>query len=61
MTLTPGPWLGLPAVPAVTLYKHDDPALVSLLSLAGSGQWLVTLLGLGQKYKKNKGKSEKFP
>ncbi|KAF3818981.1 hypothetical protein GH733_012398 [Mirounga leonina] len=27
MTLTPGPWLGLPAVPAVTLYKHDDPAL----------------------------------
>lgn len=32
MTLTPGPWLGLPAVPAVTLYKHDDPALVSLLS-----------------------------
>nr|XP_055048520.1 pyridoxal-dependent decarboxylase domain-containing protein 1-like isoform X1 [Misgurnus anguillicaudatus] len=27
MTLTPGPWLGLPAVPAVTLYRHDDPAL----------------------------------
>ncbi|XP_063555837.1 serine/threonine-protein kinase SMG1-like isoform X1 [Gorilla gorilla gorilla] len=27
MTMTPGPWLGLPAVPAVTLYKHDDPAL----------------------------------
>lgn len=29
MTLTPGPWLGLPAVPAVTLYRHEDPALVS--------------------------------
>ncbi|XP_051570257.1 pyridoxal-dependent decarboxylase domain-containing protein 1-like isoform X2 [Myxocyprinus asiaticus] len=27
MTLTPGPWLGLPAVPAVTLYRHEDPAL----------------------------------
>lgn len=29
ITLTPGPWLGLPAVPAVTLYRHEDPALVS--------------------------------
>lgn len=28
MTLTPGPWLGLPAVTAVTLYRHEDPALV---------------------------------
>ncbi|KAG8558271.1 hypothetical protein GDO81_016932 [Engystomops pustulosus] len=27
MTLTLGPWLGLPAVPAVTLYRHEDPAL----------------------------------
>ncbi|KAG9334976.1 hypothetical protein JZ751_006199 [Albula glossodonta] len=32
MTLTLGPWLGLPAVPAVTLYRHEDPALV--ISLA---------------------------
>lgn len=29
MTLTPGPWLGLPAVPAVTLYINEDPALVN--------------------------------
>lgn len=28
MTLTLGPWLGLPAVPAVTLYRHEDPSLV---------------------------------
>lgn len=28
LTLTPGPWLGLPAVPAVTLYRHEDPAMV---------------------------------
>lgn len=28
MTLTPGQWLGLPAVTAVTLYRHEDPALV---------------------------------
>uniref|UniRef100_A0AAQ6AI67 Pyridoxal-dependent decarboxylase domain-containing protein 1 n=1 Tax=Amphiprion ocellaris TaxID=80972 RepID=A0AAQ6AI67_AMPOC len=27
MTLTPGQWLGLPAVTAVTLYRHEDPAL----------------------------------
>lgn len=33
MTLTPGPWLGLPAVPAATLYRHADPALVSVLIL----------------------------
>ncbi|XP_015260213.1 PREDICTED: pyridoxal-dependent decarboxylase domain-containing protein 1 [Cyprinodon variegatus] len=26
MTLTPGRWLGLPAVTAVTLYRHEDPA-----------------------------------
>ncbi|XP_034394702.1 pyridoxal-dependent decarboxylase domain-containing protein 1 isoform X2 [Cyclopterus lumpus] len=28
MTLTPGQWLGLPAVTAVTLYRHEDPAMV---------------------------------
>ncbi|MEQ2187640.1 hypothetical protein GOODEAATRI_006760, partial [Goodea atripinnis] len=28
MTLTPGRWLGLPAVTAVSLYRHEDPALV---------------------------------
>lgn len=28
MTLTLGSWLGLPAVPAVTLYRHEDPSLV---------------------------------
>lgn len=28
MTLTLGCWLGLPAVPAVTLYRHEDPSLV---------------------------------
>uniref|UniRef100_A0A2I3TJC6 PDXDC1/PDXD2 second domain-containing protein n=1 Tax=Pan troglodytes TaxID=9598 RepID=A0A2I3TJC6_PANTR len=33
MTMTPGPWLGLPAVPAVTLYKHDDPALTLVAGL----------------------------
>uniref|UniRef100_A0A8C6XTF4 Pyridoxal-dependent decarboxylase domain-containing protein 1 n=1 Tax=Naja naja TaxID=35670 RepID=A0A8C6XTF4_NAJNA len=27
MTLTLGPWLGLPAVPAVTLYRQEDPSL----------------------------------
>ncbi|NWJ05837.1 PDXD1 protein, partial [Crypturellus undulatus] len=27
MTLTLGSWLGLPAVPAVTLYRHEDPSL----------------------------------
>uniref|UniRef100_A0A3B3Z6G0 Uncharacterized protein n=1 Tax=Periophthalmus magnuspinnatus TaxID=409849 RepID=A0A3B3Z6G0_9GOBI len=27
LTLTPGLWLGLPAVCAVTLYRHEDPAL----------------------------------
>ncbi|XP_057603772.1 pyridoxal-dependent decarboxylase domain-containing protein 1 isoform X2 [Hippopotamus amphibius kiboko] len=36
MTLTPGPWLGLPAVPAVTLYKHDDPALTLVASLTSN-------------------------
>ena len=51
MTLTPGPWLGLPAVPAVTLYKHDDPALVRLLSLGGSGEWLI-IIGSGGKIQK---------
>uniref|UniRef100_A0A8U7NNE0 Pyridoxal-dependent decarboxylase domain-containing protein 1 n=1 Tax=Corvus moneduloides TaxID=1196302 RepID=A0A8U7NNE0_CORMO len=32
MTLTLGSWLGLPAVPAVTLYRHEDPSLVSGLT-----------------------------
>ncbi|KAA0705554.1 Pyridoxal-dependent decarboxylase domain-containing protein 1 [Triplophysa tibetana] len=36
MTLTPGPWLGLPAVPAVTLYRHDDPALSLSAGLTSS-------------------------
>ncbi|XP_030874728.1 pyridoxal-dependent decarboxylase domain-containing protein 1 [Leptonychotes weddellii] len=36
MTLTLGPWLGLPAVPAVTLYKHDDPALTLVAGLTSN-------------------------
>ncbi|XP_006245767.1 pyridoxal-dependent decarboxylase domain-containing protein 1 isoform X2 [Rattus norvegicus] len=36
MTLTPGLWLGLPAVPAVTLYKHDDPALTLIAGLTSN-------------------------
>ncbi|KAG8513481.1 Pyridoxal-dependent decarboxylase domain-containing protein 1 [Galemys pyrenaicus] len=36
MTLTPGPWLGLPAVPAVTLYRHDDPALTLVAGLTSN-------------------------
>ncbi|KAL0993230.1 hypothetical protein UPYG_G00104940 [Umbra pygmaea] len=36
MTLTLGPWLGLPAVPAVTLYRHEDPALTLAAGLASS-------------------------
>ncbi|XP_051987356.1 pyridoxal-dependent decarboxylase domain-containing protein 1-like isoform X2 [Xyrauchen texanus] len=36
MTLTPGPWLGLPAVPAVTLYRHEDPALSLAVGLTSS-------------------------
>lgn len=36
MTLSPGPWLGLPAVPAVTLYKHDDPALTLVAGLTSN-------------------------
>ncbi|XP_021100010.1 pyridoxal-dependent decarboxylase domain-containing protein 1 isoform X3 [Heterocephalus glaber] len=36
MTLTPGSWLGLPAVPAVTLYKHDDPALTLVAGLTSN-------------------------
>ncbi|XP_030664475.1 LOW QUALITY PROTEIN: putative pyridoxal-dependent decarboxylase domain-containing protein 2, partial [Nomascus leucogenys] len=36
MTMTPGPWLGLPAVPAVTLYKHDDPALTLVAGLTSN-------------------------
>ncbi|XP_016297076.1 pyridoxal-dependent decarboxylase domain-containing protein 1 isoform X2 [Sinocyclocheilus anshuiensis] len=36
MTLTPGPWLGLPAVPAVTLYRHEDPALSLAAGLTSS-------------------------
>uniref|UniRef100_A0A8C9T399 Pyridoxal-dependent decarboxylase domain-containing protein 1 n=1 Tax=Scleropages formosus TaxID=113540 RepID=A0A8C9T399_SCLFO len=36
MTLTLGPWLGLPAVPAVTLYRHEDPALALATGLAST-------------------------
>ncbi|XP_041086666.1 pyridoxal-dependent decarboxylase domain-containing protein 1-like isoform X2 [Polyodon spathula] len=36
MTLTLGPWLGLPAVPAVTLYRHEDPALTLAAGLTSS-------------------------
>uniref|UniRef100_A0A6Q2YCA8 Pyridoxal-dependent decarboxylase domain-containing protein 1 n=1 Tax=Esox lucius TaxID=8010 RepID=A0A6Q2YCA8_ESOLU len=36
ITLTLGPWLGLPAVPAVTLYRHDDPALTLAAGLTSS-------------------------
>ncbi|KAL4624522.1 pyridoxal-dependent decarboxylase domain-containing protein 1-like isoform X1 [Arapaima gigas] len=36
MTLTLGQWLGLPAVPAVTLYRHEDPALALATGLASS-------------------------
>ncbi|KAL6476436.1 hypothetical protein MHYP_G00149350 [Metynnis hypsauchen] len=36
MTLTPGPWLGLPSVPAVTLYRHEDPALSLAAGLTSS-------------------------
>ncbi|XP_061829806.1 pyridoxal-dependent decarboxylase domain-containing protein 1 [Nerophis lumbriciformis] len=36
MTLTPGLWLGLPAVTAVTLYRHEDPALALAAGLTSS-------------------------
>uniref|UniRef100_A0A8C4Q8J0 Pyridoxal-dependent decarboxylase domain-containing protein 1 n=3 Tax=Eptatretus burgeri TaxID=7764 RepID=A0A8C4Q8J0_EPTBU len=36
MTLTPGIWLGLPATPAVTLYRHDDPSLALAAGLVSS-------------------------
>ncbi|XP_070703694.1 pyridoxal-dependent decarboxylase domain-containing protein 1 [Pempheris klunzingeri] len=36
MTLTPGHWLGLPAVTAVTLYRHEDPALSLAAGLTSS-------------------------
>uniref|UniRef100_A0A3B3B8B0 Pyridoxal-dependent decarboxylase domain-containing protein 1 n=1 Tax=Oryzias melastigma TaxID=30732 RepID=A0A3B3B8B0_ORYME len=36
MTLTPGPWFGLPAVPAVTLYRHEDPAMSLAAGLTSS-------------------------
>ncbi|KAK0139602.1 Pyridoxal-dependent decarboxylase domain-containing protein 1 [Merluccius polli] len=36
MTLTLGPWLGLPAVPAITLYRHEDPALSLAAGLTSS-------------------------
>ncbi|KAM9746443.1 pyridoxal-dependent decarboxylase domain-containing protein 1 isoform 2-T4 [Menidia menidia] len=36
MTLTPGQWLGLPAVTAVTLYRHEDPALSLAAGLTSS-------------------------
>ncbi|XP_023676589.2 pyridoxal-dependent decarboxylase domain-containing protein 1-like isoform X2 [Paramormyrops kingsleyae] len=34
MTLTLGPWLGLPSMPAVTLYRHEDPALALAAGLS---------------------------
>lgn len=37
VTLTPGRWLGLPAVCAVTLYRHEDPALSLSAGLMSSG------------------------
>ncbi|KAJ0058434.1 hypothetical protein NL108_014640, partial [Boleophthalmus pectinirostris] len=37
LTLTPGLWLGLPAVCAVTLYRHEDPALSLSAGLMSSG------------------------
>uniref|UniRef100_A0A8C4ZLQ6 Pyridoxal-dependent decarboxylase domain-containing protein 1 n=1 Tax=Gadus morhua TaxID=8049 RepID=A0A8C4ZLQ6_GADMO len=43
MTLTLGPWLGLPAVPAVTLYRHEDPASYTLVSDLGSTDRCVQL------------------
>ncbi|XP_038618408.1 pyridoxal-dependent decarboxylase domain-containing protein 1 isoform X2 [Tachyglossus aculeatus] len=36
MTLTLGPWLGLPAVPAVTLYRQEDPSLALAAGLTSS-------------------------
>ncbi|AWP18283.1 putative pyridoxal-dependent decarboxylase domain-containing protein 1 [Scophthalmus maximus] len=36
MTMTPGQWLGLPAVTAVTLYRHEDPALSLAAGLTSS-------------------------
>uniref|UniRef100_A0A672GJZ6 Pyridoxal-dependent decarboxylase domain-containing protein 1 n=1 Tax=Salarias fasciatus TaxID=181472 RepID=A0A672GJZ6_SALFA len=36
LTLTPGQWLGLPAVTAVTLYRHEDPALSLAAGLTSS-------------------------
>ncbi|XP_072838515.2 pyridoxal-dependent decarboxylase domain-containing protein 1 [Pogona vitticeps] len=36
LTLTLGPWLGLPAVPAVTLYRHEDPSLSLAAGLTSS-------------------------
>ncbi|XP_058891558.1 pyridoxal-dependent decarboxylase domain-containing protein 1-like isoform X1 [Acipenser ruthenus] len=45
MTLTLGPWLGLPAVPAVTLYRHEDPSL-SLAAGLNSSQPVEKLRAL---------------
>ncbi|XP_062263437.1 pyridoxal-dependent decarboxylase domain-containing protein 1 isoform X2 [Platichthys flesus] len=36
MTLTPGQWLGLPAISAITLYRHEDPALSLAAGLTSS-------------------------
>uniref|UniRef100_A0A665UJ30 Pyridoxal-dependent decarboxylase domain-containing protein 1 n=1 Tax=Echeneis naucrates TaxID=173247 RepID=A0A665UJ30_ECHNA len=36
VTLTPGQWLGLPAVTAVTLYRYEDPALSLAAGLTSS-------------------------
>ncbi|XP_072298408.1 pyridoxal-dependent decarboxylase domain-containing protein 1 [Eucyclogobius newberryi] len=37
LTLTPGLWLGLPAVCAVTLYRHEDPVRSLSAGLMSSG------------------------
>lgn len=36
ITVTPGLWLGMPAVTAVTLYRHEDPALSLAAGLTSS-------------------------
>lgn len=46
ITLTPGQWLGLPAVTAATLYRHEDPALVRTHDSAercGLSEYLLVL------------------
>ncbi|CAJ1075372.1 LOW QUALITY PROTEIN: pyridoxal-dependent decarboxylase domain-containing protein 1 [Xyrichtys novacula] len=40
MTLTPGQWLGLPAITAVTLYRQEDPAMSLAAGLTSSSPML---------------------